>query len=969
MGVRQLWKVLEPAAKPVLLESLRGKVLAIDASIWIYQFLKAMRDSSGDVMRAAHIVGFFRRICKLLFFEIKPVFVFDGAAPILKRLTVDRRKHRRQKREFSARATANKLLTLQMQRSHAPKTGLVKGSISANPKYLDGESNDRFVPQSQYDLPDIAKITSVRMNDQRLLSEEELDDYARQFTEQAREGFIDSQTMDFNSAEFRNLPQTTQYQLLNEARLKSRLRMGYTSSQLEAMFPNRMDFSRFQINRVAQRNFFTQRLMNLVGLDDDLTTKRISSEKNKEYVLKKNSGGWSMSLADRDKTPEKQGPKDASESEDEFEDVDLDPKPALETESLNEDLAEEPPTKKAKTESEFLDHVFGFEDSVRRKRLYDTPKKQPETESSREKETSVPSWFTQASSFDSVGAHDREDDNWINNKQFQLSKLSKSAGTPQKEVKKEVKKEETIKDLIVETSSPEDSGGEDDNVEDLTDTHTTEATSQTHRQASSSQAENENLDYLPNTSLDYFIPTNLETVPAEDPYENMSDEQLQKLIFGGMSSQSKENGEQDQVGSSQDLNSNTGEEPENAKAEAPLPEAFTVAPQAASNSPQERLTEHDSKVVEAIAQEQSNATGVEPTKESSVEEPVQENVVLPDEVSVTAPDEAAKDIEMSEHDRQLAEADDLLEQEEDDDLANVMIEEAEENSRFEQVDNSAEIEQLRKTFAKEKRDADQVTMEMVYECQELLQIFGIPYVTAPSEAEAQCSELFAHHLVDGIVTDDGDCFLFGDVKVYRNMFNQAKYVECYESSQIDKDLGLDRDKLISLAFLLGSDYTDGLLGIGPVTGVEILADFGTLEKFKEWWDHAQRYPAEADVSTPFRKRFLKQFLSKLFLDEKFPDSVVVDAYKHPEVDTDDTAFQWGDPDIPGLRRFLSMTAGWDLEAVDRQIRPVLEERKRRELLSKQTNSQSTLDRYFEIQKDLSKSKRATSATKKLAHRR
>ncbi len=35
-----------------------------DASIWLFQFMKAMRDDKGDMMRNAHLLGFFRRICR-----------------------------------------------------------------------------------------------------------------------------------------------------------------------------------------------------------------------------------------------------------------------------------------------------------------------------------------------------------------------------------------------------------------------------------------------------------------------------------------------------------------------------------------------------------------------------------------------------------------------------------------------------------------------------------------------------------------------------------------------------------------------------------------------------------------------------------------------------------------------------------------------------------------------------------------
>lgn len=63
-------------------------MLAIDSSIWLYQFQATMRDKEGRALVNAHLLGFLRRISKLLFYGIKPVFVFDGGAPVLKRNTI-----------------------------------------------------------------------------------------------------------------------------------------------------------------------------------------------------------------------------------------------------------------------------------------------------------------------------------------------------------------------------------------------------------------------------------------------------------------------------------------------------------------------------------------------------------------------------------------------------------------------------------------------------------------------------------------------------------------------------------------------------------------------------------------------------------------------------------------------------------------------------------------------------------------
>lgn len=177
-----------------------------------------------------------------------------------------------------------------------------------------------------------------------------------------------------------------------------------------------------------------------------------------------------------------------------------------------------------------------------------------------------------------------------------------------------------------------------------------------------------------------------------------------------------------------------------------------------------------------------------------------------------------------------------------------------------------EIAALNKERKAAMRDSEDVTQQMVGQIKILLRLFGIPYVTAPMEAEAQCAALVEFKLVDGVITDDSDIFLFGGLRVFRNMFNQSKTVECFLLSDLARELGLERDKLISLAYLLGSDYVEGLPGVGPVVAMEILEEFpgeNGLTAFKEWWTKVQSgKDKEMDNPSKFRQRFVsKTFVS------------------------------------------------------------------------------------------------------------
>ena len=68
--------------------------------------------------------------------------------------------------------------------------------------------------------------------------------------------------------------------------------------------------------------------------------------------------------------------------------------------------------------------------------------------------------------------------------------------------------------------------------------------------------------------------------------------------------------------------------------------------------------------------------------------------------------------------------------------------------------------------------------------QELLELFGLPYLISPMEAEAQCAFLDTSNQTQGTITDDSDIWLFGGKRVYKNFFNQSKHVEFYQTQDI-----------------------------------------------------------------------------------------------------------------------------------------------------------------------------------------
>lgn len=111
MGIKQLSAYLKKHASATMQDwhcanEYKGKTVAIDASPCLYQCLTAMGDTPAGVVPGSeddksHVMGFFRRTVRILELGIKPIFVFDGEAPEMKKqgAHVKREKMRTQSRE------------------------------------------------------------------------------------------------------------------------------------------------------------------------------------------------------------------------------------------------------------------------------------------------------------------------------------------------------------------------------------------------------------------------------------------------------------------------------------------------------------------------------------------------------------------------------------------------------------------------------------------------------------------------------------------------------------------------------------------------------------------------------------------------------------------------------------------------------------------------------------------------------
>jgi 5'-3' exonuclease len=251
------------------------------------------------------------------------------------------------------------------------------------------------------------------------------------------------------------------------------------------------------------------------------------------------------------------------------------------------------------------------------------------------------------------------------------------------------------------------------------------------------------------------------------------------------------------------------------------------------------------------------------------------------------------------------------------------------------------LEQYKEQWAEERkkqeRDMDTVTDEMRAEVIQLLELFGVPYVQAPAEAEAQCVALEKLGLVDGVVTEDSDAFVFGGKTIYKHIFDDQKYVEVYRAEDAEREMNLTHDGMVALAMLLGGDYTEGVKGVGVVNGIEVVDAFDIskdvkkgLQDFRKWLDGFD--PADALATKKGKSEQSKENVfhknhhtarTRWIAPKHFPDDKVLSAYLNPVVDKSEERFTFGVPDLDNLILFCNQHVGWSPDETRRLLSPVV----------------------------------------------
>jgi flap endonuclease-1 len=205
-----------------------------------------------------------------------------------------------------------------------------------------------------------------------------------------------------------------------------------------------------------------------------------------------------------------------------------------------------------------------------------------------------------------------------------------------------------------------------------------------------------------------------------------------------------------------------------------------------------------------------------------------------------------------------------------------------------------------------------LTRDMVAEARELLRLMGVPTVQAPSEGEAQAAHMAAASPdIWAAASKDYDSLLFGAPTLVRFLTISGKEFlpsqgtfrpivpETIELARLLEGWGITREALVDLAILVGTDFNDGIKGIGPKKALTLVQKHGSIEHMP---DEIRAGVGDPETVDEIRRIFLS-----------------------PDV-SDDFDVREAEPDLDGIVKFLCDDREFSRERVSAAIDRTFRER-------------------------------------------
>jgi 5'-3' exonuclease len=115
----------------------------------------------------------------------------------------------------------------------------------------------------------------------------------------------------------------------------------------------------------------------------------------------------------------------------------------------------------------------------------------------------------------------------------------------------------------------------------------------------------------------------------------------------------------------------------------------------------------------------------------------------------------------------------------------------------------------------------------------LFDILGVPYITAPSEAEKMCSLLCKQGLVDCVLSEDTDVIAYRAPIFLTKLNTYNETCEMIVLEEVLNELDFDENMLLDFCIMCGTDYNSNIFRIGPNKAYTLITNNYSIDELPE----------------------------------------------------------------------------------------------------------------------------------------
>ena len=144
-----------------------------------------------------------------------------------------------------------------------------------------------------------------------------------------------------------------------------------------------------------------------------------------------------------------------------------------------------------------------------------------------------------------------------------------------------------------------------------------------------------------------------------------------------------------------------------------------------------------------------------------------------------------------------------------------------------------DIDAVEEYLKKKEKQIINFSKDDIIDLKKMLELFGVPYIQAPGEAEALGAYLSSVGKIKAVLTEDTDVLAYGTSIYISNLNSSTGYCDGIYLSEVLESFEFSQEEFLDFCIMCGTDYNDNIPGYAAGNVFKFITKYKCIENFIE----------------------------------------------------------------------------------------------------------------------------------------